>query len=259
MIEAHRLLLHACFDDDTRAWQEWQARVNVDHLDRHSQWLLPLLYRRLSALRVEHPLLQRYKNVYLHNWYKNTLLLKAAGEVAALLESIPAVAKTDLGCVMDIYEDVGVRPLHCAEICIPTDAWADLLHRLACWEHRFQLHALDCEQTNKKSLIISTNAHIPITVTTDDTGLPPGWPCRLEPTTFRNHVFTHFNATDAVAYLLAERTRWNERSDLLWWADVVTFTQTRLRSIAAQPVAQELLAVASPFLKNEPRDSAKSG
>ena len=256
MIEAHQLLLHACFDDDTRAWQEWRAQVNVDHLDRHSQWLLPLLYRRLSALRVEHPLLQRYKNVYLHNWYKNTLLLKAVGEVVALLGSIPAVAKTGLGWVMDIYEDVGVRPLHRAEICIPADAWADLLHRLACWEHRFQprtwnYEQTDCEQTNKESLTISTNTHIPITITTDDTGLPPGWPRRVEATTFRNHLFTRLDATDAIAYLLAERTRWNERSDLLWWADVVTFTQTRLRSITTQPMANELLAVASPFLKVE--------
>lgn len=256
MIEAHRLLLQACFDDDTHAWQAWRAQVDIDHLDRHSQWLLPLLYRRLATLRVEHALLQRYKNVYLHNWYKNALLLKAVGEFTALLGSIPAVAKTGLGCMLDIYQDMGARPLQRAEMCIPAAAWADLLHRLADWEHRFPPYALDCdaldcEPTNTKSVTIPTNTHIPITVTTDDTDLPPGYLGRVEPAMFRHYSFMRLDATDAAAYLLAARTRWHEPSELLWWADVITFTQTRLRSITTPSLAQELRAVAGPFLKTE--------
>jgi hypothetical protein len=52
-----------------------------------------------------------------------------------------------------------------------------------------------------------------------------------------------------VAHLHAERTRWDEQSDLFWWADVITYAQARLGSMAMQPLAQELLAIASPFIK----------
>ncbi len=67
------------------AWDEWRSRVMVDDLEPDSQWLLPLLYIQLRAAGVRANALERYANVYRHNWYKNQVRLNALRPVWAAL------------------------------------------------------------------------------------------------------------------------------------------------------------------------------
>jgi hypothetical protein len=87
---AQRLLLHAVtrpVEEALPAWERWRALVTVDALEPDSQWLLPRLYVRLRAAGAPERELGRYAAVYRHNWYKNTLRLRALGPVLAALRA----------------------------------------------------------------------------------------------------------------------------------------------------------------------------
>jgi len=110
-----RLLLRAALlrgPASLAAWRAWSAATTVDALEQDSQWLLPVLYLALRTQGVARHLLARYRNVYLHNWYKNHLALRRAEACAGRL----GIAAGDLvlvgGAAMAIayYQDPGARP-----------------------------------------------------------------------------------------------------------------------------------------------------
>ena len=94
------------------AWQAWRTATSVDTLDSDSQWLLPLLYHNLHAQGVEPAELLRYRNVYLHNWYKNNLTLKRAEPAIRLLQrnSRSLVIRSGAAMAMRYYDALGTRP-----------------------------------------------------------------------------------------------------------------------------------------------------
>lgn len=86
------------------AWRAWAARVDIARLDRDSQWLLPLLYWNLRRHGVGADRLVRYRNVYLHHWYRNTVALsRLDGEAATTLAGGAAMA-------VAYYDSPGLRP-----------------------------------------------------------------------------------------------------------------------------------------------------
>jgi hypothetical protein len=94
------------------AWEQWRASASVDALDGDSQWLLPLLYHNLHAQDIAPGLLVRYRNVYLHNWYKNTLTLRQARSALAHLQAVSHAVILLGGGAMALrhYEALGARP-----------------------------------------------------------------------------------------------------------------------------------------------------
>ena len=94
------------------AWQAWRTATSVDTLDSDSQWLLPLLYHNLHAQGVEPGELLRYRNVYLHNWYKNNLTLKRAEPAIQVLQrtSRSVVIRGGAAMAMRYYDALGARP-----------------------------------------------------------------------------------------------------------------------------------------------------
>lgn len=110
----HRLLLEACLRVDERAieaWRDWCAATDLDHLDRASERLLPLLDRNLRARGVREPILRRYQGVRRYHWCRNQKLLARLSRLAAVLaeRSVPLVALGDLALIL-AHEDAGLRP-----------------------------------------------------------------------------------------------------------------------------------------------------
>ena len=86
----HILLLQACIlkgEAGVNAWQEWQAKVDIDHLDSASDAMLSQLYGNLVANQVDHFHLARLKGIYKRHWYNNQLLLK---KLQAILSAFQA-------------------------------------------------------------------------------------------------------------------------------------------------------------------------
>lgn len=107
--------------DARRAWEDWQARVDIMDLDLGSTRLLPLLYHNLKRQGVNDPRMARFQGVYRQSWYKNQLL---AGRVTPLLQALrDAGVRTLLlkGAVLiqDYYADWGLRPMSDFDILVP--------------------------------------------------------------------------------------------------------------------------------------------
>ena len=101
------LLLAAALGRASRAldaWQAWTARTRVDALDRDSQWLLPLLYWKLRRHGVALDRLVRYRNVYLHHWYRNNVTL------SRLCDRSPTMLVGGAAMAVAYYESAGARP-----------------------------------------------------------------------------------------------------------------------------------------------------
>ena len=67
------------------AWETWKERNDVGSVDRGAKRLLPLVYRRLTELRVDDPDLGRLKDLYLHAWYRNQVKFRWAAEAVGRL------------------------------------------------------------------------------------------------------------------------------------------------------------------------------
>lgn len=94
------------------AWHDWRSAVTVDQLDTDSQWLLPLLFHQLHAAGVDPSLLQRYSNVYRHNWLAATARLHAVAIIIAELDASGHASTFAEGAVLSAYPTVACRPFH---------------------------------------------------------------------------------------------------------------------------------------------------
>ncbi len=119
-----QLLLDACLLDDDRgrsAFAKWRALVDVDRLDSGSFRLLPLLYRRMSALGIEDPSRGLFKGTYRRTWYSNKLAIPEAARIIAGLSSsgVPAIALKGIALTLEHYRDAGVRSMGDVDIAVP--------------------------------------------------------------------------------------------------------------------------------------------
>jgi hypothetical protein len=138
LTQQQELLLRAALlagRDAVDAWSEWKSCVDiddVDHLDRGSYRLLPLLYRNLNNLRVEDPLMMKLKGVYRLTWYKNQMLFHT---IAHLLRSFQnAAIKTIVlkGAALTVlcYKDYGLRPMNDFDVLVHTAQALQAVHLL---------------------------------------------------------------------------------------------------------------------------------
>jgi hypothetical protein len=125
--EERELLLRAALvpgPEGLAAWRAWRARTSLDALDRDSGWLLPLLYDALHRQGVAPALLARYRNVYLHTWYRNHLLLARARPALARLARPGAAPVLVGGAAMALgyHAGLAVRPLEALTVLLPGQA-----------------------------------------------------------------------------------------------------------------------------------------
>ena len=123
------LLLQAASLEGTKAiaaWAAWQASYNLaDPLDNGSFRTLPLLYRQLSRILPEEPLLGKLKFAYHQSWYRNQKLLHRGAEVLKLLNDNQIDTIVLKGAALSImyYEDLGIRPMADLDVMVrPEDA-----------------------------------------------------------------------------------------------------------------------------------------
>lgn len=124
--EEQELLLKAALLDKQRAleaWHSWNSRVDINEIDHGSFQLLPLIYRQVSTLDTEAPLIGLLKGVYRSNWYKNQLLLERASILLQLLNSagIKILLLREAACLWLYDQDIGLRPITEFEILIPAE------------------------------------------------------------------------------------------------------------------------------------------
>jgi len=100
--------------------EAWAKRIVFDDLDYAIARLLPLVYMRLRALGIEHPLKGRMQGFYKLAWVKNQRLLAAVREVTQFLEQqdISVLFVKGIPLVLDAYRDMGARFMGDADLLI---------------------------------------------------------------------------------------------------------------------------------------------
>jgi Uncharacterised nucleotidyltransferase len=119
------LLLKAALLDGREAvdcWNAWRAAIAIDDLDIGSQRLLPLLYKNLHRLGVNHPDMARYKSVHRYIWVANQLRIRQMAEILAALEAgaVPALLLKGIALASLCYGDIGQRPMADLDFLVPS-------------------------------------------------------------------------------------------------------------------------------------------
>ena len=127
------------------AWQQWTSAADIDRLRPGSYRLLPLLYRNLSALGVDDPLMSKLKGIYRQTWYKNQLLL---GQLAGLVRTfhqadIPTLLLGGAALSILHYHDLGARPVFKCALLVPAGQALQAVNLLARLGWRPQGRPLD--------------------------------------------------------------------------------------------------------------------
>ena len=120
-------------DEALAAWRRWRATGDFDTVDAGGYRLLPLIYRRLSAVAPDEPDVRVMKNVYRRAWYANQLLFKHAGDLIERLHDAGVRTLVLKGAALSAvhYRDAGARPMEDVDVLVPTDRAHDAIDVLA--------------------------------------------------------------------------------------------------------------------------------
>ncbi|HRZ75856.1 MAG TPA: nucleotidyltransferase family protein [Bacteroidales bacterium] len=126
---AQLLLLKAALcegEEAILAWQAWQQAFDLkDPLDAGSYRTLPLLYRNLSRVLPQEPLLPKLKAAYRQSWYRNQQVLHRGLPALRLLRGAGIEVMLLKGAALGPlwYGDAGVRPMADLDVMVcPADA-----------------------------------------------------------------------------------------------------------------------------------------
>jgi Uncharacterised nucleotidyltransferase len=102
------------------AWETWKERNDVGRVDRGTKRLLPLVYRRLTELRIDDPDLGRLKDLYLHAWYRNQVKFQWGAEAVGSLREAGVDVMVLKGAALSglHYRDAGVRPMEDVDLLV---------------------------------------------------------------------------------------------------------------------------------------------
>lgn len=184
------------------AWCAWRARTSVDTLDADSQWLLPLLYDTLRRAGVALEALARYRNVYRHNWYTNSLRVRQA-EVASA--ALPHGAVTLIGgaaMALRDYDSLGARPF----------ATVSLLVRSAVATRPDVVAGPAAGNIDVRTSLFNDEVDDLVTA-------------RARRCTWRTTRWSVLDPADELVAICLARRAWDARSRLLWIADAVTLVR----------------------------------
>lgn len=111
------------------AWDQWIAVADIDHLDIGSFRLIPLLYRNLKRLGVEHELMGRFRGIHRRAWYQNqTALHRLSGLLRSMHESgIPTLILKGAALAILYYKDIGLRPMTDIDVLVPVNKAPDAI------------------------------------------------------------------------------------------------------------------------------------
>jgi len=123
-VTADEQLLAAAFlegEPALDAWRAWSAEADIDTLDGERTALFPQLFRNVSELAVDGPLVDRLRSTYRRSWAANQVLLQ---------QTLPAVAALEAGgldvrvvggaaLALTVYPDPGARPLAAVDLLVP--------------------------------------------------------------------------------------------------------------------------------------------
>jgi Uncharacterised nucleotidyltransferase len=121
--DEQRLMLRAALlpgPEALEAGMAWLAQADIDRLGKGARRLIPLLYNRLRAENIDHPLMPILKGVKRHTWYNNQLLLHRVAQIIQEFNQIGINVLVIKGAALTVayYHDYGLRPMEDADLLV---------------------------------------------------------------------------------------------------------------------------------------------
>jgi hypothetical protein len=121
--EEQRLMLRAALlegSEGREAALMWLPTANIDRIGKAARRLLPLLYERLRAEGIDHPIMPILKGVKRHTWYNNRMLFHVTGNVAHLFAQagIHVAIIKGVALATAYYRDYSMRPMDDADLLV---------------------------------------------------------------------------------------------------------------------------------------------
>jgi hypothetical protein len=134
-VAQHQLLRAALLADvaDVRASLDaWKSHVDIEAIDAGSMRLLPLLYRNLTRLGIDDPLLPRLKGVYRQVWFRNQLILEHGVRALRTLSAagIPSLVLKGAALVSTAYAEPALRPMEDFDLLVAREQFPRAVHVL---------------------------------------------------------------------------------------------------------------------------------
>lgn len=134
-VEQHQLLRAALLADVAAvraSLDAWKSRVDIEAIDAGSMRLLPLLYRNLTRLGIDDPLLPRLKGVYRQVWFRNQLILEHGVRALRALSAaaIPSLVLKGAALVSTAYAEPALRPMEDFDLLVPREQFPRAVHVL---------------------------------------------------------------------------------------------------------------------------------
>ena len=212
------------------AWAHWKAQTDLNRIDHESSRLLPLLYKNLSALGVDDPLLNRFRGSHKKAWYKNQIFLH---NIAVLIHSLEdAGIRTMIlkGAPLTLlyYHDYGLRPMEDIDLLVPFGQALKASNLLIEWGWKPRFPAREMEQ---EFYFSCRNANFFV----DDTGKlvdlhwhvleecnfahadDPFWVAAVPVKTDDGLTTLTLRPADLLFHTIVHGIRWNQGRPLLHW------------------------------------------
>jgi hypothetical protein len=111
-------------EGDLAAWHELQPGFDLTTLEFGTVGVLPLVYRVVSGVLADDPLLPRLKGTYRNSWVKNNVLVERLAEAADALEAmgVETVMIGSLAAAVRYYPELPLRPTPALELLIEPQA-----------------------------------------------------------------------------------------------------------------------------------------
>ncbi len=240
--EEQLLLLRSCLLKDNeavKAFEEWIARADIDHLDQGSFRLLPLLYKNLRALGVKHSLMNKFGGIYRMEWYKNRILLYNTSKLINSLNEagIQTMLLKGAALTLQYYKDFGLRPMWDIDILVKPDkimiasnhliklGWQSHVNDLE--EHISYIHAVNFEHSDGRN--IDLHWHV-LCECCDANADKDFWENAVETVLYEVTTFS-LNATDQLFHVCVHGSRWMSISSLRWVSDSMVILNNQENSI----------------------------
>jgi len=192
--------------DAVAAWETWRGSTTIEALDGDSQWLLPLLYHNLHAQGVPAALLVRCRNVYLHNWYKNSLTLRRTEPAIRDLARSdgPIVLLGGAAMAVRYYDAIGARPFGPLSVLAPGCAGS------------------------RRELASDAGATVEVKASLFGGDIDESVVRRASGSTWKTMRWLALDPADQLVDICARRYEWDRRSRLFWLADAALVVRREL-------------------------------
>jgi hypothetical protein len=242
--EEQLLLLRAALLDGESAfgaWRMWRQSTDLASVDIESRRLFPRLYRNLKRLRVDDPLVERFKESFSRTYFENHLLFERATAVLRALEEsrVPTMVLKGVAMTSAYYGDVGLRPMLDFDILVPAPqalAAMNVLKRLG-WhgtyhrepEKRIDVtHSVPFRDPTSRQIDLHWHVLTECWHADDDRGF---WEHSV-PVDVNGVATRRLDATDQLMHTCVHGRKWDDPPPLRWIADAMAILHADGASIA---------------------------